>query len=179
MERPEPERIQRTWSQLSHTPTKAGVKRAALLALEGSLTSVKNMLIRNMHITDIPRAQMEKLTTIATERVWIDNMTPTSQLNCILACVKCPWLWLDDMSLSEENTRALVTAMRERVERVLLDEITLDIEQLTKYDGQGRCRELGVCGDTRTRHEDRLRRWAADTGWTTENHGVWLWMERK
>ena len=100
------------------------VKIAAWLASESYLTSVKFMYIRDMEITDIPCNHMKKLTLIVKERVWIINMTPTSQLSSILACVKCPELYLGNMELSEENTRALVTAMRERVERVSLNNIT-------------------------------------------------------
>ena len=176
------ERIQSSWSQNSqHTPTKAEVKRAAQLAWDGHLISVEFMRIVYIDISDIPLAQMKKLTSIVTWNVGIDFMTPTSQLSSILACVKCPGLWLGDMELSEENTRALVTAMRERVVEVWLwDNITLDIEELTKYDGRGRCWRLEVGRDTRTRHGDRLRSWAADKGWrVTEDNLCWLVMVRK
>ena len=82
--------------------------------------------------------------------------------------------------------------MRDRVESVSLYDVTmdiLDIEELTKYDGQGRCSGLQVWNDTRTRDRDSLRGWAADKGWTVtrdnelwgldmDNDG-WLVMERK
>ena len=46
--------------------------------------------------------------------------------------------------LSESETRALVTAMRDWVRNVsLTGDITLDIEELCKYDGKGRCTLLG------------------------------------
>ena len=153
--------------------------RAALLAWKGHLTSVECMDIRDMDITDIPLVQVEKLTAIVTERVLIDNMTPSCRLSSILASVQCLKLELNNMKLSEENTRDLFTAMRERVGDVELYNITLDMEQLTKYDGWGRCRELAVGRDTRTRHEDRLRRWAADKGWIVTADVGWLVMERK
>ena len=155
------------------------VKTAALLAWEGYLTSVEYMNIVNIDITDIPRDQMKKLTAIVTGEVWIDNITPTSHLGSILAWVKCPVLWLRNMELTEENTRALVTAMRERVEEVRLGSITLNIDELNKYDGRGRCRELRVWGNTKDRHRYRLRRWAAALGWrVTRDTDVWLRMEK-
>ena len=123
--------------------------RAALLAWKGHLTSVECMDIRDMDITDIPLVQLEKLTAIVTERVLIDNMTPSCRLSSILASVQCLKLELNNMKLSEENTRDLFTAMRERVGDVELYNITLDMEQLTKYDGQGRCRLLQVMGDNK------------------------------
>ena len=168
----EADKIQADWSQPSHRQSEAEIKRAALLAWEGHLTSVECMEIRNMSITDIPRDHMEILASI-------DNVTQANQLGRILASVKCSVLCLRDMELSEEETRALVTAMRDRVEDVwLYEDVTLDIEELTQYDGQGRCRWLVVVGDTRAR--DRLRRWAADKGWTLTRDNVWgLVMQRK
>ena len=81
---------------------------------------------------------------------------------CILASVQCTELVLYDMILmSEENTRALVTAMRDRVQTVVLYAVTLDIEELTQYDGRGRCRELQVWDEMRWRYGARLREWAA------------------
>ncbi len=173
----EANKIQAAWSDYKHWPSKAEVKRAALLAWEGHLTTVNDMRIEDMDISDIPLAQMEKLTAIVTVGVEIINLTPTSQLSSILACVKCTVLWLSDMQLSEENTRALVIAMRDRVERVGLGD--MDITLLTKYDGRTRCRELWVEGDTRTRHGDRLRSWAANVGWTvTVDTEKWLVTQR-
>ena len=132
--RTEAARIQAKWSW--SRPGEAELKRAALLAWEGSLTSVKYMDIKRMSITDIPRDHMEKLASIVTWRVHIDNMTHTDQLGSILASVKCPDLLLFHMKLSEAETRALVTAMRHQVETVVLYNVTLDIEELAQYDGQ-------------------------------------------
>ena len=106
-------------------PSVSEVKNVALLAWEGHLTSLEGMRIMNMDITDIPLAQMKKLTAIFTGNgVLISNITPSSHLSSILAGVKCKKLVLCEMALSEENIRALVTAMRERVKDVLLDNIT-------------------------------------------------------
>ena len=54
--------------------------------------------------------------------------------------------------------------MRNRVEKLVLWDVTLDIEELTQYDGQGRCCLLKVLRDTRTRYRDLLREWAEDKG---------------
>ena len=181
LKRTEADNIQAAWSDVSHEPYEAELKRAAQLAQEGYLSSVTYMRISNKNLSEIPSDQLAKLASIVTYYVDIDNydnITPESQLSTILANVQCTRLELRNVTLSEENTQALVTAMRERVERVTLDDnITLDIEQLTKYDGQGRCRVLAA---TMTRHGDRLRRWAANKGWTVTRDHVWgLGMERK
>ena len=94
-------------------------------------------------------------------------MTHTDKLGSILASVKCPVLVLGKMDLSEAETQALVTAMRDWVHIVeLYEDVTMDIEELTQYDGQGGCSVLWMEGDTRTMYRVRLRRWATDKGWT-------------
>ena len=133
--RTEAAKIQADWSDQCHEPSEAEVKRAALLAWEGHLTSVEHLRIVDKSIRDIPRDQMEKLASIVTVGVIINNMTHTDQLGSILASVKCPGLGMEDMELSDTETRALVTAMRDRVERVwLYEDVTLDIEELCYYN---------------------------------------------
>ena len=53
--------------------------------------------------------------------------------------------WLHNIDLSETDTLDLVTAMMDwvqKLQKVKLGDVSLDIEELTKYPGQGRCREL-------------------------------------
>ena len=104
-------RIHSDWSQSSHWPSEAEIKRAALLAWEGRLTSVEWMFIDDINITDIPQDQMENLTSIVKWRVGITNMTHASQLGSILASIKCTMLWLEIMELSKKETKALVTTL--------------------------------------------------------------------
>ena len=149
------------------------------------MSSVKEMNIVNIienivNISEISSDNIGKLTSIVTDEVYINNMTPVSQLGAILASVQSEVLSLQNMSLSEENTRALVTAMRARVQFVVLNDITLDLELLSAYDGQGRCTELGVTGDTRTKHATWFKIWARDMGWTLTREDDWgLIFERK
>ena len=136
----EADRIQTAWSRgWSHWASKTEVETAALLAQEECLTSVKWMNIRNMDTSDIPSDQMEELASIVTDRVILYSMTPASRVSSILVSVKCTELRLRNIELSEEATRALVTAMRDRVQTVWLGDVTLDIKELVQYDGQGRC----------------------------------------
>ena len=155
------------------------------------MSSVKEMNIVNIienivNISEISSDNIGKLTSIVTDEVYINNMTPVSQLGAILASVQSEVLSLQNMSLSEENTRALVTAMRARVQSVVLwNNVTLDLELLAAYDGEGRCTRLELRGDTRAKYETRLRRWAGDKGWAvTEDDSPALsslkslWMQR-
>ena len=150
-------------------PTKDEIKTAALLAWEGHLTSVEMMVIKDIDITDIPCEQMENLISIVTENVWISNTTHSNQLGRLLANVKCQELLLEKMRLSESETRALVTAMTDQLQTVGLGNVILDIEELTQYDGMGRCKKLRVCDYTG--YENRLRYWAFLKGWTVTVEG--------
>ena len=47
------------------------IKTANLLSLEGFLTAVPRLEIKDLDITDIPPAQLEKLASIVTEEVII------------------------------------------------------------------------------------------------------------
>ena len=137
------------------------------------------MHIENISITDIPRDHMEKLASIVTDTIWIDNMTHNNQLGSILASVNCPELQLCNMYLSEAETWALVAALSDKVKSVHLQDVTLDMEEFNQFGGQGRCDVLMVEGNTVTRYGDRFERWAADKGWTVtaESYEV-LVMER-
>ena len=139
------------------------VRTAAMLAWDGYLKSLERIRIMKTDITDITRAQLEKLTSIVTETLFINDITQTSKLGSILACVQCVELVIQDSELSEADTQSLVTAMRDRVKVVNLCHTTLDIEEFTKYDGQGRCRHVCVWEDTG--HLDRLKKWGPRAGW--------------
>ena len=80
-------KIQGDWSQLSHRPSEAEIRTAALLASSGPLTSVEYLNIVDIDITDIPRDQLKKLASIVTGGVVFDNLTHTQDLSSILASV--------------------------------------------------------------------------------------------
>ena len=166
-----------------YEPSLAELKTAAQLAQEGYLSSVEHMRIEDMDISEISRDNLAKLSSIVTSMLTIDNITPVSQLGPILASFQSRWLRLYNMSLSEENTRALVTAMKARLRNVYLDDVTLDPELLSAYDGQGRCNRLGLSWSkygAKDKYAARLKRWAADRGWVvTQDNIVSLEMVRR
>ena len=158
----------------SYVPSMIELETAALLAQEEYLTSMKFITIKDKNTIDIPSDQMHKLASIVTRKVLIDNMAPASRVSGILANVQCPWIELCYMELKKEETQALVTAMRVRVQRVeLVEDVTLNIEEFTQYDGQRCCRRLVFEGDTRRRYGERLRGWAAVRGWTVTVDKGW------
>ena len=143
----EADEIQDAWSGRSFSkdyPSEAELKTAAQLAQEGYLSSVKHMYIMDMNISEIPSDKIAKLASIVTDSVIIANITNPTQLGPILSSVQSKELFLVDMSLSEKNTRALVTAMTRVQEVTLLSDVTLDPELLSAYDGQGDCTKVWV-----------------------------------
>merc|ERR1719480_215693 len=63
-------------------------------------------------------------------------------LTSFLNNLKCESLRISNQSLSREETQALVLAMDSGVEVVDLRSVTLDMETLVTYNGQGRCGEV-------------------------------------
>ena len=157
----------------------AELKTAAQLAKEGYLSSVKYMTIKDKEISEISSDNLTKLTSIVTDRVTINNMSPMSHLTmgAILASVQSEELLLNGMWLGLW-TETLVTAMS-RVQTVTLEHVTLDPELLAAYDGQGRCTKLELGGDVMRQYRTRLREWAGDRGWrVTWDTWGWLVMEK-
>ena len=56
--------------------------------------------------------------------------------------------------------------MESRVEAVRLFEVvTLEIEALMEYSGQGECQEVACVDDAATRYREDLRAWATSRNW--------------
>ena len=147
------------------------LKEATLLAKEGYLTTMKHLQIENRLRTDISEISsddMAKLFSIVTDKAVIDeSVMSSSQMSAILASVQSKLLKFYYTRLNEENTRALVTAMSTRVQRVMLvTDVTLDQELLAEYDGQGRCTKIEVHAQSHTKYAARLKTWAEDKKWT-------------
>ena len=160
-------------------PSVSMMRLAAQLAWEGHLPSVENIRLVNTDLSDIHQNRLGKLSSIVTDSVVIVNITPAS-LDIILESVRCPKLWLANMTLTKPQTQALVTAMTERLERVRLRyDVTLDIQTLCQYNGRGTCWKLQVRGDKRKRYEENLRHWTAEVGWAVTAGVSLLIMERK
>ena len=109
------------------------------------------MWLKDVNLRNISHDQFGKLASIVRDRVYIVNISPTTCLDIIMDSVRCPVLEMLNMFLTETQTQALVSAMRERVGTVELYDVTLDIKTLCLYNGRGRCRELQVASEKRTR----------------------------
>ena len=82
-----------------------------------------------------------------TEKVSITNVI-NCDMTSLLDSVYCKDLRLTQ-KLNQEETEALVRAMTSRVEIVYLGSsywvTSLDVDTLTKYQGDGKCREVHCC----------------------------------
>ena len=67
---------------------------------------------------------------------------------------------------------ALVQSMEAGVEKVkLFPEVTLDIEALAEYSGQGVCRYVRLLCDTADRYREELSTWARNRDWRVSQDG--------
>ena len=76
-----------------------------------------------------------------------------------------------EFSLSSATTKALVSAMGTGVGMLKLecgDDVIVDMEELTKYDGRGRCGAVLLRCGREERHVQVVREWARRIGWRTE-----------
>lgn len=161
---------------LEDQPSMSMVRLAAQLAWEGHLPSVKNMRLEYMDLSGIPCDQMGKLASKVTHKVFIDLINwpstymPSTHLDIILENIRCQVLLLSNMTLTESQTQALVTAMRDRVENVELHVgVTLDIEALCQYNGQGTCWKLLVKDMVKNdRVSARFKRWKTEVDWSSK-----------
>ena len=152
---------------------------AASLAHHGLLGSVSYLSLGDVDLTSVPAEHLASLVSV-TGRVYIGNVSG-SALVTILDSVKGEVFWICRQSLDSEETQALVRAMESRVEIVLLNAgVTLDIRELMKYSGQGKCRKVGCDGDTADRYREQLRAWATNNNWEmTHNNYDWKFIIKR
>ena len=116
---------------------------AASLAHLGLLGTLDRLSLRQDHLASIPSQHLASLVSCVKDQVWIDNI---DNIVTILESVQSGGLIISDQCLSSGETQALLLAMETRLEKVTLTRVTVDIEALTKYSGQGRCHTLVMNG---------------------------------
>ena len=141
----------------SNHPKLSEVACAASLAHHGYLGPVKGLSLWNVYLSSVPVDQLASLVSCVTGGVYIAYVGGCD-LSPILDSLQCKTLEIDSQSLNTEETQALVRAMETGVEEVSLSYYhgNVDIETLTMYSGQGKCR-LVRCNETR--YHDALRNW--------------------
>ena len=134
----------------------------------------------NFHPLDlgfVPAEHLQALVTCVTGSVYITNVI-NYDMTSLLDSLQCKELHLAQR-LNQEETETLVRAMTSRVEIVHLgnrDGITsLDVDTLTKYKGDGKCREvhcfwidlLSSGGDRWIEYES-IETWAEEMNWNID-----------
>ena len=141
------------------------------LAHHGLLGSVKDMSLVDVNLSPVPSQHLTSLLTCVTRNLTIDNVSGCDLVS-LLTSLKCQELFITRQSLGREETQALVQAMESGVEKVKLGDeegqVKLDIEALTEYSGQGRCRTVELMNYTAARYRKELRTWARSRYWRVE-----------
>ena len=160
------ETICKTWSKPYKNPTLCEVKEAAELAEQGFLTSLKRMVLLNLDVTSIPSEQLSHLASIVTDEVFINDVR--GDVNCIFSSLTTDVLNIDNMTISAMDTIKLVDALISNVKKLQLGwrgQVTLDVDDVTHYDGLGKCKIIWCYNDTGDRYKEKLRRLAQKINW--------------
>ena len=163
--------IPQTQMLISRSP---GYKSVKVLFLEGDLSSVPTE-----HLASLVSCMSEQVPTDQTVSagklyVYLKNVTSCDLIN-VMDSLECYELFIKSQILGRDETKALVRAMETRVENVRMgsgygDEVILDLTELVKYSGQGRCTSF-ECYDTGARHRKKLETWAKNNSWTLNKNG--------
>ena len=131
----------------------------ASLAHHGLLDSMDDLRLCHVDLSPVPAQQLASLVLLTSDLV-IQNVSGFDLVS-LLSSLKCKELFIGRQSLGREETQALVRAMESGVDWVWLHkEVTLDIEALTEYSGQGTCRWLRLQHDIVARYKKELEAWA-------------------
>ena len=130
------------------------------------------MGLRNVDLSDVPDKHLVSLASCVTCGLQISIVTGGQQIATLLTNLKCDWLMIYNQSLGQGETLALVQAMESSVEEVWLWEVSLEMEALSEYNGQGVCRLVVLWGNTADRYKEDLGKWASSNrNWrVTDTH---------
>ena len=145
---------------------------AASLAHHGFLGSVRGLRLK---LVTIPVENLASLVACAHEKVRIESVN-VSNLIPILDTVQCEYLSITNQVMGIRETQALVRAMMTRVRKVSVglyragvygyQEADL-VEELTKYDGKGKCEKVDFLEMNYLEIQNRydIEQWVRDCEW--------------
>ena len=142
---------------------------AAALAHRGFIKDVEDISLIEIDLRTVPTKHLASLTSTITEKLDINFNVRGCDLVAIFDSLQCTELELRCENYGMEVTQALVRAMESGVKEVIVhyaDDSDLDIDALTKYRRQGRCRFLKLSDVIDTDFFDELLDWARlETKW--------------
>ena len=121
---------------------------AASLAYHGCIKTIRNLDLRHIDLTSIPADHPATLVSCVTCEVTIMNTVTGFDLVRFIDSLRCEWLYIG-VIMGTEETQALVRAMESHLVNVRIRgswKMTLDIAELTKYSGQGKCSHIQCYG---------------------------------
>ena len=137
----------------------------ASLAYYGLLGKVFGVWLTDVDLTSVPDEHLTSLVSSIQDRLCITNISGRNLVS-ILDSNKSDWLIIKNQSLDTEETGALLQAMETSLGRLeLFGDVTLDMETLLRYDGQGKCQRIAFIDETATRYRKSLTTWAKRTDW--------------
>ena len=136
--------------------------------------------LESLNLSSVPDEHLQALVQCVTSYVQIINVT-NCNVSALLDCVNSRDLFLTQ-KLKREETEALVRAMTSRVEVVYLGDphgfrdVQIDVETLTKYKGDGKCREIQCVWNWRQSlgrwvewmDLESIERWAREMNWSIQ-----------
>ena len=160
------------------TPHLPEITTAASLAHHGRLGSVHSLELIDVDLASVPAEHLASLVSCVTDRVKISDVRNCPTLS-ILDSVRSKWLGIFQHSLGIEVSLALVRAMESRLERVYLGSgVSLNIEALTQYSGQGKCWEVIYFDDTKDTYREDVRSWSQRINWDVSDES-WSYVQIK
>ena len=144
----------------------------ASLAHHGLLDSVSTLLLCDRDLSQVPAQHLVSLASCVTHIFQLDNVSGCDLVS-LLTRLKCEVLMIMSQNLGREETQALVQTMESVLEEVFLgDDVTLDVEALAEYSGQGVCREVKLYY-TLDRYREELMTWARSKNWRVVSDEFW------
>ena len=171
------------WTEKDN-PTLPELNRAIQLAKDGHLHSMRSLVLKYLNISDMSIDDLKLVAGMVTESVVLWNITHNNQLSDILGSVNCQTVIFTKMALTAEETKDLVNAMKNCVEKIEFGwGVSLEIQELLSYfDAEsGKCQMIKLAGDTRTNYGDNIKNAAEGVGWTVtkDKNGILILKRKK
>ena len=130
--------------------------------------SGRDCSLKDVDLSSIPANLLQALAVQVTRLQYIQNVINTD-LSPIFRGLSCQQLKFRNQILSSYNTRALVKTMEglDTVKEIVFGEdVSLDIQALTEYSGQGSCKLVVFVGDSAHSYRNEVKDWGKRINWT-------------
>ena len=140
----------------------------AALTYRGLIKEIQELRLDEVNLSTIPTTHLISLISSVTRILDVDHNVTGCDLVTILDSLQCPEIGLRCNSLGRVEAQALVRAMESRVETLYLQDVMdmdINIRDLTKYSGQGRCSFISCEDVNDLNFIVELLRWGMEKEW--------------